>query len=107
MFGVPAGMRAVRLEHVRPSPRIGLVFADRAALVDYMRANLGEGLVTLHQAHHPEIAVDGETATGATVEFSGEIDANSVTANKGSDAILQVGARMPASDAPNSDDPRM
>lgn len=29
-----------------------------------MRANLGEGLVTLHQAHHPEITVDGDTATG-------------------------------------------
>lgn len=29
MFGVPAGMRAIRLEHVGPSPRIGLVFADR------------------------------------------------------------------------------
>lgn len=42
----------------------GLVFEDRAALVDYMRANLGESLVTLHQAHHPEIAVDGDTATG-------------------------------------------
>jgi hypothetical protein len=42
----------------------GLVFADRAALVAYMRENLGEGLLTLHQAHHPEIAVDGDAATG-------------------------------------------
>ena len=42
----------------------GLIFDNRAALVDYMRTNLGEGLVTLHQAHHPEIAVDGDTATG-------------------------------------------
>lgn len=41
----------------------GLVFADRAALVDYMRANLGEGMVTLHQVHHPEISIDGDTAT--------------------------------------------
>ena len=41
----------------------GLVFDDRAALVSYMRANLGEGLVTLHQAHHPEVEVDGDTAT--------------------------------------------
>ena len=40
----------------------GLVFDDRAALVDYMRTNVGEGLVTLHQAHHPEIVVDGDTA---------------------------------------------
>ena len=42
----------------------GLVFEDRAALVAYMRENLGEGLLTLHQVHHPEIDVDGDTATG-------------------------------------------
>ena len=42
----------------------GLVFDDRAALVSYMRENLGEGLITLHQAHHPEIEVEGDTATG-------------------------------------------
>lgn len=41
----------------------GLEFDDRAALVDYMRTNLGEGLITLHQVHHPEIAIDGDTAT--------------------------------------------
>lgn len=41
----------------------GLEFADRAALVDYMRTNLGEGMITLHQVHHPEIAIDGDTAT--------------------------------------------
>ena len=42
----------------------GLVFDDRAALVGYMRENLSAGLVTLHQAHHPEIEVDGDAATG-------------------------------------------
>lgn len=42
----------------------GLEFPDRAALVDYMRSNLGEGLITLHQVHHPEIDIDGDTATG-------------------------------------------
>lgn len=42
----------------------GLVFEDRAALVGYMRENLGPGLITLHQAHHPEVDVDGDTATG-------------------------------------------
>lgn len=42
----------------------GLVFDDRAALVDYMKENLGEGMITLHQAHHPEIDVEGDTATG-------------------------------------------
>ena len=41
----------------------GLEFADRSALVEYMRTNLGEGLITLHQVHHPEITVDGDVAT--------------------------------------------
>lgn len=41
----------------------GLVFADRAALVAYMRENLGEGLITMHQVHHPEITIDGDEAT--------------------------------------------
>lgn len=40
----------------------GLVFDDRAALVDYMRTHLGEGMITLHQAHHPEVTLDGDTA---------------------------------------------
>ena len=42
----------------------GLVFDDRAALVGYMRENMTEGMYTLHQVHHPEIEVDGDTATG-------------------------------------------
>lgn len=42
----------------------GLVFDDRAALVTYMRENLGEGMLTMHQVHHPEIEVDGDAATG-------------------------------------------
>ena len=29
-----------------------------------MRTNMPEGMLTLHQAHHPEITVDGDTATG-------------------------------------------
>ena len=41
----------------------GLAFADREALVDYMRTNLGPEIVTMHHVHHPEIAVDGDTAT--------------------------------------------
>jgi hypothetical protein len=36
----------------------GLAFADPTALVDYMRGNVGEGVITMHQAHHPEIDVD-------------------------------------------------
>lgn len=42
----------------------GLVFDHRAALVAYMQENLGAGRITLHQAHHPEIDVEGDTATG-------------------------------------------
>lgn len=41
----------------------GLAFGDRAELVGYMRANLGPAIVTMHHVHHPEIAVDGDTAT--------------------------------------------
>lgn len=41
----------------------GLVFEDREALVSYMRENLGEGFLTMHQVHHPEIEVDGDRAT--------------------------------------------
>lgn len=42
----------------------GLIFEDRDALVGYMRENLGEGLISMHHAHHPEITVDGDRATG-------------------------------------------
>ena len=42
----------------------GLAFADRSSLVEYMRANLGEGLISMHHAHHPEISVDGDWAAG-------------------------------------------
>ena len=40
----------------------GLLFESRAALVEYMRTNIAEGMITLHQAHHPEITVEGDTA---------------------------------------------
>lgn len=42
----------------------GLAFDDRAALVGYLREHLDEGVLTLHQVHHPEIEVVGDTATG-------------------------------------------
>ena len=41
----------------------GLTFADRDALVTYMRDNLGPGIVTMHHVHHPEIVIDGDTAS--------------------------------------------
>lgn len=36
----------------------------RDAIVDYLRTNLGPGLITTHFAGQPEIDVDGDTATG-------------------------------------------
>jgi hypothetical protein len=42
----------------------GLAFDSRDALVDYMRANLGPEIITMHHVHHPEIEVDGDLATG-------------------------------------------
>jgi SnoaL-like domain len=42
----------------------GLTFESREPLVEYMKANLGPSMITLHQAHHPEIEVDGDEATG-------------------------------------------
>jgi hypothetical protein len=42
----------------------GLAFADPGTLVDYMRTNLGEGTITMHHVHHPEIEIHGDTATG-------------------------------------------
>jgi SnoaL-like domain len=42
----------------------GLKFDDRATLVAYMRENLGPRMITLHQAHHPEITIVGDEAVG-------------------------------------------
>ena len=39
-------------------------FTNADDIVAYMRENLGPDMVTLHQVHHPEITVDGDTATG-------------------------------------------
>ena len=44
----------------------GLTFDNPTALVDYMRANMGEGVLTMHQAHHPEIDLDPSDADRAT-----------------------------------------
>ena len=42
----------------------GLAFGSRDEIVGYMRENLGPGVITMHHAHHPEIDVDGDRATG-------------------------------------------
>ena len=40
----------------------GLVFADRGGAGRPCEENLGEGLLTMHQVHHPEITVEGDGA---------------------------------------------
>lgn len=40
-----------------------LQFGSRDELVGYMRSTLTMDIITFHQAHHPEIGVDGDTAT--------------------------------------------
>lgn len=40
-------------------------YNSRAEVTGFMRDNLGPGVITVHIASHPEIAVDGDTATGS------------------------------------------
>jgi len=42
----------------------GLTFTDRTTLIDYLRTHLGPGLITTHTAHHPEVEVEGDEASG-------------------------------------------
>jgi hypothetical protein len=42
----------------------GLRFGSAAEIVAFMRDSLGPGVITVHQVHHPEIAVTGRTARG-------------------------------------------
>lgn len=41
-----------------------LTFDGPDAIVAFMRENLGPTMITVHQVHHPELAVDGDEATG-------------------------------------------
>jgi hypothetical protein len=41
-----------------------LSFTGREAIVDYMRTTLTPAIITVHQCHHPELTIDGDTATG-------------------------------------------
>ena len=41
-----------------------LEFTGPEQIVEYMRENLGNNMITVHQVHHPEITVDGDTAVG-------------------------------------------
>ena len=47
----------------------GLVFDEPVALVAYMRKNMGEGVLTMHQAHHPEIDLDPDDPDHATATW--------------------------------------
>ncbi|MBM9458615.1 nuclear transport factor 2 family protein [Nocardioides sp. zg-536] len=47
----------------------GLAFEDPAALVDYMRTNMGPGVLTMHHVHHPEIDVDAEAPDRASAQW--------------------------------------
>ena len=40
-----------------------LSFGDRSELVAYMRSSVGPDVITEHRVDHPEIIVDGDTAT--------------------------------------------
>lgn len=42
-----------------------LSFTGRQAITDFLRDTAGPSIVTVHIAHHPEITVDGDTATGS------------------------------------------
>jgi hypothetical protein len=42
-----------------------LSLTGRDAIVDYMRTNLGPGMITVHFAAQPEIDVDGDRASGS------------------------------------------
>ena len=42
-----------------------LHYDNRKDVVAFMSENLGPGIITVHIANHPEIEVDGDTATGS------------------------------------------
>jgi hypothetical protein len=41
-----------------------LHYDSREAVVEFMSANLGTSVITMHVANHPEIEVDGDAASG-------------------------------------------
>ena len=48
------------------TPAMGerVLLTGRDAIITFMRENLGPGLISVHAAGQPEIAVNGDTATG-------------------------------------------
>jgi hypothetical protein len=41
-----------------------LAFSGRDAVVEFMRNSMPPTIITIHQCHHPEIEISGDTATG-------------------------------------------
>jgi hypothetical protein len=48
-----------------PSGGRPLTFGTRDEIVDYMRRSLSNDIITVHVCNHPEIAVDGDEASGS------------------------------------------
>ncbi|MEU1208506.1 nuclear transport factor 2 family protein [Nocardia sp. NPDC005825] len=48
-----------------PSGGLPAQFTSRDQIVDYMRGALSGNIITVHVANHPEITVDGDTASGS------------------------------------------
>ena len=55
---------ATLAEDVTADYGTALSFTGRAQVVEFMRTSLGPAIITVHQCHHPEITVDGDTARG-------------------------------------------
>ncbi|UKD58089.1 nuclear transport factor 2 family protein [Amycolatopsis sp. FU40] len=53
-----------RVHYGTPSYGEPLNFDDRDALMEFLRTTVGPGITTMHFAGHPEIEIDGDTATG-------------------------------------------
>jgi len=51
-------------EDIQASYGKRLSFDGRDAVVEYMRNSLPGSIITVHQCHHPELTVNGDTATG-------------------------------------------
>lgn len=47
----------------------GLAFDEPASLVAYMRENMHDGVITMHQAHNPEIELDADDPDRATATW--------------------------------------
>lgn len=55
---------ATLTEDVAADYGAALSFTGRDQVVDFMRSSLGPAIITVHTCHHPEISVNGNTASG-------------------------------------------